>query len=84
MIFVAMEKGDNMESAILSLLITLMFVFLICFILAKRQQTKKEEVENVVLFSENHIMDVEKYCNRYSVCASIEEAELKFEQEAKE
>ena len=84
MIFAAMEKGDNMESAILSLLITLMFVILICFILAKRQQTKKEEIENVVLFSENHIMDVEKYCNRYSVCASIEEAELRFEQEVKE
>lgn len=84
MIFAAMEKGDNMESAILSLLITLMFVFLICFILTKRQQTKKEGIENVVLFSENHITDVEKYCNRYSVCASIEEAELRFEQEVKE
>lgn len=73
-----------MESAILSLLITLMFVFLICFILTKRQQTKKEGIENVVLYSDNHIMDVEKYRNRYSICASIEEAELRFEQEVKE
>lgn len=73
-----------MESAIFSLLITLIFVFLICFILAKRQQIRKEEIENVVLFSDNHIMDVEKYRNRYSICASIEEAELKFEQEIKE
>lgn len=84
MIFAAMEKGDNMGNAILSLLITLMFVFLICFILIRTQQAKIKENKNDVLYSDNHIMDFKKYCNRYSVCASIEEAELRFEQEVKE
>lgn len=73
----------NMESVILALLITLVFAFLICFILIKTQQAKIKE-KNDVLYSDNHIMDVEKYRNRYSICASIEEAELKFEQEVKE
>lgn len=73
----------NMESVILALLITLVFAFLICFILIKTQQAKIKE-KNDVLYSDNHIMDVEKYRNRYSICTSIEEAELRFEQEVKE
>lgn len=73
----------NMESVILALLITLVFAFLICFILIKTQQAKIKEKNNV-LYSDNHIMDVEKYRNRYSICTSIEEAELRFEQEVKE
>lgn len=84
MIFAAMEKDDNMESVIFCLLITLIFVFLICFILIRTQQAKIKENKNDVLYSDNHIMDVEKYRNRYSICASIEEAKLRFEQEVKE
>lgn len=72
-----------MGNIILSLLITLIFVFLICFILIKTQQAKIKE-KNDVLYSDNHIMDFEKYCNRYSVCVSIGEVELRFEQEVKE
>ena len=73
----------NMKSAIFPLLITLIFVFIFCFILIKTQQVKIKE-KNDVIYSDNHIMDFEKYCNRYSICASIEEAELRFEQEVKE
>ena len=72
-----------MESIILALLITLVFVFLICFILIRTQQAKIKENKNDVLYSDNHIMDFEKYCNRYSVCASIGEVDLRIEQEIK-
>lgn len=66
-----------MESVILCLLITLAFVFLICFIFAKKQQTRSKERENqsTVSGSNNHMMDFEKYYNRYSICKNIGEVD---------